>query len=217
MLIDHLTRLDKTSRNAVYVGLLIISGVAMYGWIVSPHVKYLQAVQKYRPAIQKIINTQTDIKEKLLGRRSVLERLKKQFNEVGNTIHSAEQAQQLFGELEGVAEQYGCSLAKMDLSTDEPEVIIGEATDRTYVESVKAGLTILGEYGSLVGLVDCLLTQERRIWINAIDIEVLKDEMLQAQEGVLKCDIIVEIFVIQKQDVTGPPSAEPKKEETPND
>jgi len=199
VLIDHLTRLDKTSRNALYVALVAIAGVAMYGWIVSPHVKYLQAVQKYRPAIKKIIDKQQDIKRMLVGRRTLLEKLKKQFNEVGNTIHTAEQVQQLFGELGTVAEQYGCSLAQIDRSMADPEIIIGEASDPTYVESVKAGLTMLGDYGPLVAFVDCLQTQERKIWISSIDIEVLKDEMVTEQDGVLKCDIVMEIYVIQKK------------------
>ncbi len=208
MLVDHLTRLDKTSRNALYVTLLVIAGVGMYGWIVSPHVKYLQAVQKYRPAIEKIIDKQSDIKRKLVGRRSLLEKLKKQFNDTGTTIHTAEQMQQLFGELGGVAEQYGCSLAKVDLSTDDPEIIIGAESDPSYVESIKADLTVLGDFGPLVAYVDCLQTQERKIWINTLDIKVLKDAMLQEQGSVLQCDLALEIFVLQKKE---------KKEVAPNE
>ena len=200
MIVDHLTRLDKTSRNALYVTLLVIAGVAMYGWIVSPHVKYLQAVQKYRPAIEKIIDKQSDIKRKLVGRRSLLEKLKLQFNDAGSTIHTAEQMQQLFGELGGVAEQYGCSLAKVDLSSDDPEIIIGAESDPSYVESIKADLTVLGDFAPLVAYVECLQTQERKIWINTLDIEVLKDEMLQEQGSVLKCDLALEIFVMQKKE-----------------
>jgi hypothetical protein len=201
VLIDHMTRLDKTSRNALYVTLLVIAGVGMYGWIVSPHVKYLQAVQRYRPAIRKIIDKQQDIKEMLVSRRTLLEKLKKQFNEVGDTIHTAEQCHQLFGELGGMAEQYGCNLAKTDRSADDPKIIIGEASDPTYVECVTAALTVLGDYGPLVGFVDCLQRQDRKIWISSIGIELLKDEMLPEQDSVLKCDIVLEIYVIQKKEV----------------
>lgn len=201
MLVDHLTRLDKTSRNALYVTMLVIAGVAMYGWIVSPHVKYLQAVQKYRPAIEKIIDKQSDIKRKLIGRRTLLEKLKKQFNDVGTITHTAEQMQQLFGELGAVAEQYGCSLAKVDLSTADPEIIIGTESDQSYVESIKAGLMVLGDFAPLVAYVDCLQSQERKIWINSLDIKVMKDAMLQEQDTVLRCDIDLEIFVMQKKEV----------------
>jgi len=201
VLVDHLTRLDKTSRNALYVTMLVIAGVAMYGWIVSPHVKYLQAVQKYRPAIEIIIDKQTDIKRKLVGRRSLLEKLKQQFNDVGNTIHTPEQMQQLFGELSAVAEQYGCSLAKVERSTDDPKIIVGADTDLSYVESIKARLTVLGDFGPLVAYVACLQNQERKIWINSLDIEVLKDATLQDQDSALKCDIDLELFVMQKKEV----------------
>jgi len=181
--------------------MLVIAGVAMYGWIVSPHVKYLQAVQKYRPAIEKIIDKQSDIKRKLIGRRTLLEKLKKQFNDVGTITHTAEQMQQLFGELGAVAEQYGCSLAKVDLSTADPEIIIGTESDQSYVESIKAGLMVLGDFAPLVAYVDCLQSQERKIWINSLDIKVMKDAMLQEQDTVLRCDIDLEIFVMQKKEV----------------
>ena len=69
MLIDHLTRLDKNSRNAVYVAMLIIAGIAMYGWIVSPHVKYLQAVQKYRPAKNAVRTPREKLKRRNLLRQ----------------------------------------------------------------------------------------------------------------------------------------------------
>ncbi len=201
MLIDHLTRLDKRSRNAVYLALLVIAGIAMYGWIVSPHVQYLQAVQKYRPAIDKIIDKQQDIRKTLVTRRVLLERLRKEFDAVSNTMHTAEQMQQLFGELGTVAEQYGCSLLQIDRSSHDPEVIIGEASDPTYVESVEAGLMLLGEYDSLVAFVDRLQTRERKVWISSIDIELPQDEILKEQDDVLKCDIVLEIYVIQKKEV----------------
>ena len=201
MLISHLTRLDKNSRNALYAALLIIVAVGMYGWIVSPHVKYLQAVQKYHPAVEKIIDKQQDIKKMLVSRRTLLMRLKAEFDEVGSTIFSAEQVQQLFGELGTVAEQYGCSLAQIDLSSEDPEIIVGAAADPTYVQSIKAGLTLLGDYGPLLGFVNCLQNQDRKIWINSIDIERLEDETGQEKDGELKCDISLEIFVIQKKEV----------------
>ncbi len=201
MLIDHLTRLDKRSRNAVYLAVLVIAGIAMYGWIVSPHVQYLQAVQKYRPAVDKIIGKQQDIKKALVTRRVLLERLRREFDAVSNTMHTAEQMQQLFGELGTVAEQYGCSLARIDRSSHDPEVIIGEASDPTYVESVEAGLMLLGEYDSLVAFVDRLQTRERKVWISSIDIELPQDEILKEQGDVLKCDIVLEIYVIQKKEV----------------
>ena len=199
MLIEHLTRLDKSSRRAVYVGLVFIAGVAMYGWIVSPHVEYLQAVQQYGPALDKIIRKQSDIQQTLASRQHLLEKLRVQFEQAGSTLCTAEQMQQLLGQFQTMAEQVGGSLAQMDLSTEEPEVVIGKRSDPAYVELFKAGLSVIGEYDSLVSFVEGLDNLDRQIYISSLDIELLKDARLSEHECLLKCDMVIEVYVIQKE------------------
>jgi hypothetical protein len=189
-----MTNLDKSSRNAVYAALLIISGIAMYAQIVSPHVNRLQAVQNYEPVIDQMIGKQADIKSVLVGRRKVLEDLTEQFNEVSYTVFDPNQMKKFFGSLEQLAEQFECSIAKMDLSADKRAIIVGEATDPSRVESVETTLTVLGEYSQLSQFVDCLQHQERQIWITALDIETTK-----GQERILKCDITINLYVLQKK------------------
>ncbi len=194
MLLDKMTSLDKSSRHALYAALLIVSGLAMYAQIVSPHVDRLQAVQHYEPVIDKMIGKQADIKNMLVDRRKVLEDLKEQFREVSYTVFDPNQVETLFGNLEELAEQFACSISKMDLSTDKTQIIVGAETDPSYVESLETTLTVLGEYSQLSLFVDCLQHQERQIWLTALDIEMTKD-----QERILKCDITINLYVLQKK------------------
>ena len=55
MLTDNLAKLNRSSRNSIFAALIVIAGVAMYNWIVSPHVTYLYAAQKYDSAMDKIV------------------------------------------------------------------------------------------------------------------------------------------------------------------
>ncbi len=198
MLLDKMTNLDKSSRNVLYAALLIILGLAMYAQIVSPHVNRLQAVQHYEPVIDKMIGKQVDIKSVLVNRRKVLEGLREEFNEVSYTVFDPNQVETLFGSLEQLAEQFECSIAKMDLSADKRDIIVGEETDPSYIESVETTLTVLGEYSQLSLFVDCLQHQERQIWLTALNIELTK-----GQERILKCDITINLYVLQKKTEAG--------------
>jgi hypothetical protein len=112
VLIDKMTQLDKSSRYAVYAALLVISSVAMYGQIVSPHVQYLKAVQHYEPTIDQMIDKQVDISHKLVGRREMLEDLQTQFDTISFTVFNPEKVKEFSGGLEQLAEEFRCSIAK---------------------------------------------------------------------------------------------------------
>jgi len=194
VLIDRMTKLDRSSRYAMYAAVLVISSVAMYGQIVSAHVKYLKAVQTYEPTIDQMIDKQVDISEKLVGRRKVLEDLQMRFDAIDFTVFNPEKVKQFFGGLEQLAEEFQCSIAQMDSSADKGQIIIGEASDPSYVESVEVTLAVLGEYSQLVLFIDSLQHQERQIWVTSVDIE-----MTNGQERVLKCDITIRLYVLQQQ------------------
>ncbi len=192
VLIDKMTELDKSSRYAVYAAVLVISGVAMYGHIVSPHVQYLKAVQNYEPTIDQMIDKQVDISQKLVGRRDMLEDLKTQFDTIGFTVFNPEKVKEFSGGLEQLAEEFTCSIAKMDSSADKGLVIIGEVSDPSYIESVEMTLAVLGEYSQLLSFIEAIQHQGRQIWVTHVDIEMMSD-----QERVLKCDITFKLYVLQ--------------------
>lgn len=198
MLIDRMTTLDRPSRYVVYATCLIISGVLMYVYIASPHVGNLKAAQSYEPVLDQMIDEQVEISKKLVGRRKVLEDLSMEFDSIGFTLFSPDQVKEFSGGLEQLAEEFNCSIDRMDSSADKGQIIIGEATDPSYVESVEMTLAVLGEYSQLTLFIDALQHQERQIWLTSVDIEMIKD-----QERVLKCNIIVKLYVLQEQGIEG--------------
>ena len=196
VLIEKMTKLDKSSRYATYGAVLVISSVAMYGQIVSPHLQYLKAVQNYEPTIDQMIDKQVDISHKLVGRREVLKDLQMQFDAIDYTVFNPEKVKAFSGGLEQLAEEFKCSIAKMDSSSDKSEIIIGDVSDPSYVESVEMRLAVLGEYSQLILFIDALQHQGRQIWVTEVDIEKMKD-----QDRVLKCDITFKLYILQQKKI----------------
>jgi hypothetical protein len=61
MLVDNLTKLSRSSRNAVSASLILIAALAMYNWIVAPRTNYLLAAQRYEFVIEKVVKINTSI------------------------------------------------------------------------------------------------------------------------------------------------------------
>lgn len=177
----------------MYGAILIIAGVMMYGQIVEPHLGHLKAVQQYEPTLDKMINKQKEISNKLVVRRKKLEELQTEFDTVGFTVFDPNNVKTFFEGLEQLAEEFSCSIANMDSSADKGQIIIGEASDPSYVESLEMTLSVLGEYDQLVLFIEALQHQGRQIWLKAVDIEMMKD-----QERVLECSITVRLYVLQQ-------------------
>ncbi len=192
VLIEKMTKLDKSSRYATYGAVLVITSVAMYGQIVAPHVQYLKAVQNYEPTIDQMIDKQVDISNKLVGRRRILEDLQMQFDAIGYTVFNPQQVKEFSGGLEQLAEEFACSISKMDSSSEKSEIIIGDVSDPSYVESIAMTLSVLGEYSQLLSFIEAIQHQGRQIWVTHVDIEMMSD-----QERVLKCDITFKLYVLQ--------------------
>jgi hypothetical protein len=166
----------------------------MYGYIVSPHYQYLHAVENYEPAIDKMIEKQADIRKKLVVRIKALEDLKLEFDAIGYTVFDSDQMKAFFANLDALAEEFTCSIAKMDSSADKAQVVIGAVTDPAYVQSVETTLSVLGEYGQLALFIDALQHQDHKIWLTSVDIETMKD-----QDRVLQCSITIKLLVLQKK------------------
>ena len=54
MLTEKLAKLNNVSQHSISTALVIIFTIALYGWIVSPHVTNLYAVQRYENVVDDV-------------------------------------------------------------------------------------------------------------------------------------------------------------------
>ena len=51
---DRIRRYPKATRNASSAALLAIGVLALYNWVLAPHVGYLHAVQRLGPVVDRV-------------------------------------------------------------------------------------------------------------------------------------------------------------------
>ena len=182
------------SSGVVLTGLVLIGALALYSWIVAPHVAYLRAVQKYEPILDDIVKEKDLLQDQLVRRRGMLEKINKQFDELSGTLFTYADARDLPQEFAAVAEQYECRIATVDFS-DEPVPIFEEQTGDKLIDAVDAQVSVVGDYNGLTAFIKRLQESDRKIWIHSLTMRVLNDH-----GGQLTCDMALTIYVIQEKE-----------------
>lgn len=177
------------------MGLVLVAAVAMYSWIVAPHVDYLRAVQNYEPVLDDIAREKDELQDLVVRRREMLDQINKKLDDLSGTLFTYAQARDLPQEFAAVAEQYGCWVTAVDLS-DEPVSIFGaEMGDMSIIDAVEAEVSVVGDYNGLTAFVKRVQGRDRKIWINSLTIRMLDDE-----GGRLECHLAMTIYVIEEKE-----------------
>jgi hypothetical protein len=187
--------LGNSSRRALLAASVVIVGVALYNWIVAPHVTYLRAVQRYEPVVDRIAQEKASLKDLLISRKKRLADLELQFSQIRPFLYTYEQARQLLSDLEGMAVEYKCSITTVDLGSNRPTRIVGDEQESLLVEGVDTSVTITGSYDGIMAFIGRLQTQQRKIWVRTLTLELAG---LETQK--LRCRIDIGIYVIMEKE-----------------
>jgi hypothetical protein len=193
--IKDLTKVRIQSKWAVFAAPIVIGTVATYNWIVAPQVTYLRAVQKYEPVIARMAQEKTDLQGQVRGRKRELVNLKDQLNLLRPTLYTPDQAQQLWGDLETMAVQQGCTVINVQLGSSRPLPAGEQEQGSLRVEWVSAAVTVTGDYGGIVAFIGDLQAQTRKIWVSALMIEPTERDARR-----LQCRIAISINVIYEKE-----------------
>jgi Tfp pilus assembly protein PilO len=193
--IKSLPKLGLSSRQGLLAASVLIAVLAMYNWIVAPHVVYLRAVQRYEPVVAQVAQEQASVKDAMVEHKKVLEELEAQFGKVRSLLFSSGQVQPLTGDLEAMAVQHQCALTSVDFGSDRSLRIVGDDQGSLRVDEVRITVTVTGEYDGLMAFIGRVQAYERKIWVRALTMEPAGPEV-----RLLQCQIDIAIYVIQEKD-----------------
>jgi len=189
-------KLGNSSRLAVFAAFIVIVAVALYNWIVAPHVTYLRAVQKYQPVVEHVAQQKASLKDLLNNRRKMLEDLESQFGQIRPLLYTYEQARQLFGDLEAMALEHKCTMTTVvDHGSNRPTTIVGDEQESLLAEVVNTSVTIMGDYDNIVAFIGRLQGQQRKIWIRSLVIDPTGPDAVS-----LQCRIDISIYVVKEKE-----------------
>ena len=194
MLIDNLANLKRSTRNIVFTALIIIAAIAMYDWIVAPHVTCLFAAQEYESAVSKAVEKNKITAREVEAKTKKLEELYRQLAESRSTLFTPDEAKAFFSDLQAVSEETGCTVHSLNLVVSGPSSgnKQKQSEDTSGIVANSATLTVSGQYNSIIRLVEKLQNHAKKIWLDSFKIETINSDSAQ-----LKCDMTITIYTIQ--------------------
>lgn len=197
MIIGNFAKLNRSTRDSVFAALIVIAAIAMYNWIVAPHVDYLFAAQQYEFAIEKSVEKNKAIAREIEVKTKKLEELSKQLAQSQSKIFTSDKAKKFFGYLQTVLEETGYTVHSLNLSVSKPRPGDKQSAGTSGIVANRVTLSISGQYNNIVKLMDDLQNYTKKVWVDSFKIKVI-----DFSSGQLKCDMAVTIYTTQDKEAS---------------
>ncbi len=197
MLIDNLANLNRSTRNTIFTALIIIATIAMYNWIVAPHITCLFAAQQYESIISKAVEKNKATAHEVKAKTKKLEELYEQLTSSRSALFTPDEAKEFLSNLQAVSEEAGCTVNSLNLVMGKPsfENKQKRPEDTLSIVADSAKLTVSGQYNSIIRLVEKLQNHTKRIWMDSFKIETINSDSDQ-----LKCDMTIIVYTISEEE-----------------
>jgi len=192
MLVDNLTKLSRSSRNAVSASLILIAALAMYNWIVAPRTNYLSAAQQYKFVIDNMVKKNKTIDNRVNIKKKKLQELRERSAQLQSTLFTSDQAREFFSDLQAISEQIGCIVYSVNLITNNPNPNKdGQLQDTADIVTKSAVLSVVGVYRNITKLIERLQSRTQKVWIDLVKVRTLNNNSDRP-----RCDITITICVL---------------------
>jgi len=197
MLINNLTKLNRTSRNSVLAALVIIAGIAIYNWIAAPHFNYLHAAQSCDLAVDKIVERNKAITLNLESKRKELKKSDAQYSQHRSLMFTPDEAKEFFGELQNLFEETGCTVNSLNLVVSKPSKQKKQSQNTSDIIANSAMLSVTGQFHNIMKLVGKMQSRTQKVCVDSFKININ-----DFSSGLLKCDMNITIYTIQDKEFT---------------
>ncbi len=195
MLMEKVIKASPSIKIFVCVSTIVIVAFATYSWIVSPHISYLKAAERYERMTGSAGQKGTTIKNNIDTKQQELDGLKAEIDQIQNSFFTEEKAREFFSDLEPILVQSDCNI---DTLTFLPPESIASQADSEQTSSVilkRAEVGFTGEYENIIKFLKKLSSYSQRV-----SIENLLIQSSHFGQQRLTCYMTVTIYLIEDRE-----------------
>ena len=196
MLTEKLAKLNNVSQHSISTALVIIFTIALYGWIVSPHVTNLYAAQRYENVVDDVVKKNNIFNSAIKAKKKKLGKLSEQLTQLRTGIFTIEEAKEFCSSnLQVISEQSSCKISSLNLITNDRNSKNKLSEVSSEIVTKSAVLCFVGTYGNIVKFIDKLQLRPEKVWIDSFRMSRLEDN-----SGLLECEITITICNFQNKE-----------------
>jgi len=195
-LIEDISKMSRSSKNAFSAALIIIAIIMMYQQIVAPQAAHLFAEQRREIIVDNTAKKSRIISDRISVKREKFEKLKEQFSLLQSTLFAPDEVKEFFSDLQAVSEEAGCKVYSLNLITAALVPDKKQSRDTSGIVANSAKLSVIGVYSDIINLIESLQARTQKVMINSVQMETLDYDSSQA-----KCVITITIYTIKDKEV----------------
>lgn len=183
------------SRSVVLASLVLIGAAACYNWFVAPHTSYLAAARRYESTAEALARKNRVMNTGIAEKTRELARLQGEFARARESVFDGAGAKDFFNGIEAAAEKAGCMVSLLTFpSTDKKR---GSEGRGRFLRVRRAKVSVLGDYGGIIALMDEFQNRRERVVIDSISIE-----SAGKVPGRLDCEMNVTVYIMQDEEAS---------------
>ncbi|MBN1457795.1 MAG: type 4a pilus biogenesis protein PilO, partial [Sedimentisphaerales bacterium] len=145
--------------------------IAMFDWVVSPQICYLQAAERYSWMVDNASQRSSSIVENMNAKNAELEKLKEEVEQIQNSFFTEEKANEFFSDLEPICLLSDCNIESL---TFMPPENIATEENELYTTSItlkRAIVSFSGSYENIIKFHKKLSEYSQQISIEKLSIQ----------------------------------------------
>lgn len=197
---DHMRTYPKMTRTASSAALVLIGVLALYNWVLGPHVRYLRAIQRLETAVASVAEEKDRICEMLEAKRRDRRGLEQELAELEAGVFTVGGARTWLRSLLPAVEETGCAVLLADFAGDAKKRRIEDPNAPLAVEVSHLSLMVSGEPDQVMALLQRLEDQRPRAWIDCCQCD-----FPPGGAGPVECSLALTLYTAcPRKELTGP-------------
>lgn len=198
MMADRLRMHPKATRNASSAALIVIGGLALYNWVLTPHLGYLHAMQKYGAVVDGVTQEKNRIADTLEVKVSQWHRLQRELAELEAGVFTADQAKTFVRSLLPLVEETGCAVVTADFTGGGKTTRLEDPNQTVVIEMSHLSLDALGQPAQVSTLLERLRDSRPRISIDSC-----RFDFPDGGSGPVECHLALTVYAVGNRKARG--------------
>jgi hypothetical protein len=171
MIVARIRMHPKMARNSFSAALILIGVLALYNWVLAPHLGYLHAMQQYSSVVNRVVEEKNRISDTLDTKVQQWHLLQAEMTELDEGLFPAEEARTLIRNLLPLAEETGCTVVMADFADKSKPGPAPEPNRPATVAASRVTLDVAGPFDRVSALLQRFRDHRPRIWVNSCQLD----------------------------------------------
>lgn len=198
MMADRLRRYPKATRSASSAALIAIGALALYNWVLAPHLGYLHAMQKYGVVVDGVTQEKNRIADTLEAKVSQRRTLQRELAELEDGVFTADQAKAFARNLLPLVEETGSAVVRADFAGAGKTTRMEDPNQTVAIEISHLSLDALGQPEQVSALLERLRDHRPRISIDSC-----RFDFPDGGSGPVECHLAITIYAVGNRRAPG--------------